>query len=581
MYVALINPPMAIAYSPSIQLGILRSMLNQINVSSTTFNLNIEFARLIGAGQYHNFANTHREEDPAIWFARKTWADDIPEYTGAIYEQYKPIAEKFIDNILELNWGNYDVFALSCTFDTIPAMCIGKHLKERFPNRKLIYGGSQFFEDASLELMKHLPWIDCIFVGESEYSFPEVIKSFETNTNIPHDILGVVFRENEEIIFNGVDTVDINDSPLPDYSEYFAQLSDTRDAFQGTVVAPYEASRGCWSGEKKHCKFCSLNHKMAFRSKKAETVYRELCQLYDSFHTKFAHIPLTDNILDSSYIHSLMHLLEADDRDFNLFVELKPNLKPHELQALSGAGFRIAQAGVETFYPDFVRLLDKGQSVVNCVSFLKWCKYYKIGITYNLLHHIPFEEAEWYPKQLEVIKKIVHLPLPQNCSSISIQRFGVYFQSELLNNLTPWDSYRFLYPAYMDIQNLAYLFDYDQTAVVGDEHVMPIISFLDEDSKRESSTFLCFLTDRLIIDTRNGGQRSYKLSKSQFDLLKFCLIPKTRREVKDKFALGDIEYLLTNDLLMALEGKILSLVEVEDGDLETIKTTSSNIIKKV
>ncbi len=34
-------------------------------------------------------------------------------------------------------------------------------------------------------------------------------------------------------------------------------------------------------------------------------------------------------------------------------------------------------------------------------------------------------------------------------------------------------------------------------------------------------------------------------------------------------------------MLLALEGKILSLVEVEDGDLEAIKTTSLNVLKKV
>lgn len=573
MHVALINMPMAAVNVPSIQLGLLKTLLNNIGIRSSTLNLNIDFARLLGAATYSKFKNGNESE---IWFAQNAWSHDLISSNA---EKYQKLIEQFISETLEeKNWKDFDVFAFSCTFQTVPALCLGKCLKSRFPNAKLIYGGSQFFEEASLEFMKHLEWIDAIFVGESEYSFPIVMSSYEEGLPIPDDTRGVVFREGDELQYNGADKVDIRDSPCPDYSDFFAELPRYQDVVHSLTLY-YEASRGCWYGEKKHCKFCSLNHEMAFRSKDARTVYEEVSDMYDKWQAHTTRFAFTDNILDRSYMHTLMPLMEEDDRDYDIFLEVKPDLKPHELRVLSKAGFRTVQAGIETFHPGFTRLLDKGQSVLNAISFLKWCKYFGIRVLYNLLVRIPFEQPDWYSEQLEILKKIVHFTLPRSVIPVGIQRFGVYYQAALLQDMVPSKCYDYMYPDYLDISRIAYNFDYDTSVTVDRAYWLPTETFLEHQAHCNRKS-LAFMTDRLVVDRRDN-ERSYKLTKSQFDLLKLCIVPHTQREIYDQFSTEDTESLLRNDLVLAFEGKILSLVEVEDGDLEAIRGTSLPVLKKV
>src|SRR5262249_12521667 len=53
---------------------------------------------------------------------------------------------------------------------------------------------------------------------------------------------------------------DMDESPIPNYDDYFAYLADTQALGRWVEpVVPYQTARGCWWGEKTHCTFCGIS----------------------------------------------------------------------------------------------------------------------------------------------------------------------------------------------------------------------------------------------------------------------------------------------------------------------------------
>lgn len=584
MKVALVNMPTAVPNIPSIQLGILKTLLNRLGISSDTYNLNIEYARRLGVRGFATYAELALTAASEHWFARNLWGDAVDLREGEDEASHQNLTDQFVKDMLEFPWGDYEVIGFTATFQSTPALCLGYHIKKSHPGVTLMYGGSSFFESAALEYMKHCDWVDYTFVGEAEYSFLVVMECLCESRDLPEGLKGVIFRRNGELVFNGADQVDIEDSPCPDYSDFFDQLKDNGDVIR-TAYVPYEASRGCWYGEMKHCTFCSLNHIMTFRSKDPDMVYEDIGSLFEKWSEHFFYLVFSDNILDKSYLKTLLPRLSKfkDLYKMRLLGEIKPDMKPHEIRILSEAGFRMVQTGIENFHPGFLKLLAKAQSILRMISALKWCSYYGIYVTYNLLHGIPFEQEEWYEEQFEVIKKISHLRLPGKLCAVSLQRFGVYYQQNLLKNMTPIRHYRYFVPKHMDLNQIAYYFEYDESVLCKNHPIGPTEQFIEEDPPPRRR-ILRFQTDRLIVDRRKNNQtKSYEISESQFELLKFCVIPQSLREIRKRFSEADIEVLESYDVLLCMEGKALSLVELTKEDVKHAYDTdvSLPVSKKV
>src|SRR5207247_10466074 len=126
------------------------------------------------------------------------------------------------------------------------------------------------------------------------------------NSRIP----GIVFRTSNESVATGpaAPIRDLDTLPIPDFSDYFRDLTQSTVA---AVVVPtllFETSRGCWWGASSHCTFCGLNGgTMAFRSKSAGRVLGELDYLVKRWHIDS--VEAVDNILDMKYFNDVLHSL--------------------------------------------------------------------------------------------------------------------------------------------------------------------------------------------------------------------------------------------------------------------------------
>src|SRR5258707_12259034 len=96
-------------------------------------------------------------------------------------------------------------------------------------------------------LLRCFPWVDYIFSGEADFSFPEFVKRISRAESI-EDIGGILYRNGHEVKTTGpAEMVTNMDAlPLPDFRDYFAQLENTSVRHEIPVLIQFETARGCW-----------------------------------------------------------------------------------------------------------------------------------------------------------------------------------------------------------------------------------------------------------------------------------------------------------------------------------------------
>jgi len=339
-------------------------------------------------------------------------------------------------------------------------------LKERYPHISMIFGGANFDGDMGIEFMRTLDYIDAAVIGEGDTAFPALLSALAADTGLS-SIPGVAYRLDGQVKVTppAPPVASLDDLPIPDYDEYFTlaeKLEILPRLGHRNVWLPVETSRGCWWGAKHHCTFCGLNATtMQFRSKSPQRVLDEFAQQvrrYRSFH-----LEAVDNILDMAYLKDLLPVLVAAETGYEIFYEVKANLSREQLRLLARAGVTSIQPGIESLSSNVLRLMRKGVRAVQNVNLLRWAQYYGIHVSWNLLWGFPGETEQDYAAQAAIIPDLFHLPPPSAANRIWLERFSPLFtgrDTTALRGRTPELSYRYIYPDSIDLDRIAYFFDY-------------------------------------------------------------------------------------------------------------------------
>jgi ribosomal peptide maturation radical SAM protein 1 len=251
--------------------------------------------------------------------------------------------------------------------------------------------------------------------------------------------------------------------PLPRFDDYFAAVEHT--SFRDDTWLAAESSRGCWWGLKSHCTFCGLNGgTMAFRSKSAPRFAAELETLSEKYGT--TRIALTDNILDMTYLRTLLPELVAQARQYQLFYETKSNLRKDQVELLAAAGIASLQPGIESFSTPILKLMAKGTTRLQNVQLLKWCLELGVKVSWNLLYGFPGEDPGEYREMEELLPALFHLPPPMGASKVRLDRFGPYWkwpERYGICNLRHHWSYDFVFAGLPEEarDRLAYFFEHE------------------------------------------------------------------------------------------------------------------------
>ena len=92
-----------------------------------------------------------------------------------------------------------------------------------------------------------------------------------------------------------------------------------------------------------------------------------------------------DNIMPANFFTEFIPALIAEQRNYDLFFEVKANMTRAQIEALGDAGIRFIQPGIESLSSRVLRLMEKGVRASQNVNLLRWCRYYGIDVSWNII----------------------------------------------------------------------------------------------------------------------------------------------------------------------------------------------------
>lgn len=489
--VVLLSMPFMDPHRPSIQLGLLKAVTARHGFPVRTYHAYLDFAAQIGV-DYYELLCQHRGTLIGDWlFSMEAFGEKAPDPDARMLDELidslaylgespEDAREKlirirgndvpiYLDGLVDnFPWDEVAVAGFSSTFQQSAAsFALARRLKQCYPRIITVFGGANFDGEMGPELVRAVDCIDAAITGEGDTAFLHLLDALAGDGSLG-DVPGLIRRRGEQVTVTppAPPADQLDDLPAPDYDEYFQRAEDLgvlpRTGLRN-VWLPIETGRGCWWGAKHHCTFCGLNGAtMRFRSKSAERVLNELAEQarrYRSFHFE-----AVDNIADMAYFTKVFPLLAASETGYEIFYEVKANLTREQLRLMARAGVTHIQPGIESLSSNVLRLMRKGVRASQNINLLRWAHYYGITVDWNLLWGFPGETEQDYADQAALIPHLRHLPPPSGYARIWLERFSPIFtepKTFLLRHRSPERSYRYVYPHSVDLERVAYFFDYE------------------------------------------------------------------------------------------------------------------------
>lgn len=495
--VLLVAMPWHLFRTPSLQVGLLQSVLQRAGIRTEAATLSLAFmeyccaqtaglpvSEQVGIGDYSAVATEFDHTGLGDWiFAVPPFRDNpaadaqylaflrqggVPEAMLAKAVTMRGLVGGFLGQAVDevLAMGPRVVGFTSTFSQNVPSLVLAKLLKQRDPSLTIVFGGANCDGPMGAALHRTFPWVDVVVRGEAEVVLPALIADLVAGTPLrPHP--GLCYREGGRSIavpMGAEQTVALDETPLPRFEEYFDRLAKTSFATEldADVQLVYESARGCWWGAKSHCTFCGLNgSSMAFRSKSPARVVEELTTLARRYGR--LDFQVVDNILDHRYFRDLLPRLRDGGHNLSLFYELKANVTHEQVRLLRAAGVDRIQPGLESLSTPILRLMKKGVSAFQNVRLLKWAAQYGLRVYWNVIYGFPGEPAAEYARMAKVVPSLVHLS-PPSLSRLVVNRFSPYHERPGhygLELLGPRRWLQFVYEAdEATLTDLAYSFEY-------------------------------------------------------------------------------------------------------------------------
>lgn len=214
---------------------------------------------------------------------------------------------------------------------------IVRELKKVLPNVEIILGGPEVSYKWE-KFMANMPEIDALLLGEGE----KVILNFLTKKD--KKALGVVYRENGEIIFNGIEPIieNLDIVPFP-YEDW--ELEDR------TKIFYYESSRGCPFS----CSYCLSSIDKTVRYYSLDRVKKDLKRFLDSPIKLLKFVDRTFNLKKERYMEIWKFLLENYREGITFHFEINANIFDDEtldfLEKVPKGYFQF-EIGVQSINPE-------------------------------------------------------------------------------------------------------------------------------------------------------------------------------------------------------------------------------------
>ncbi len=584
--VLLCNMPFSNLRWPNLGPSLLKAELQERGIGCDIAYLNFDFAERLGLDEYYWIADYFafvlggerlfakhyfdgRLPDDASYF-RDILRRADPEMSEEELKQYLAV-EEHVEPFLDwcegaIDWSRYAIVGFASSFQqTMPSVCLAQRIKRRRPEIVIAFGGAACEGEMGIELVRQFPEIDYAFLGEADLTFPAFCEQVLSGKT-PEPTPGIVGKESgvrgaggsgrsgpehstfviPHSSFCSSFTVEgLNALPYPDFDDYFARHARSSLNRDVEALLFFETSRGCWWGQKHHCKFCGLNGaSIAYRSKDPRRAVDELVHLSRRYGATKA--CSSDNILDFRYFDTFLPMFKEANVDLKYVFEMKCNMTRRQVETLLDCGMGAAQLGIETFITPVLRMINKGATAVQNLQTLKWLSEPGIEVKWNILYGFPGEDPEDYRKLAELIPSIYHLAPPLAVGRVRLDRFSPYFadpEGNGMRNPRPNPAFRYCYPFSEDaLGRMAYYYEYDYAD--GREPMDYFAPVLEEvDTWRSlAGTVTLRQYDRpdgllLLTDTRPGAAEfQHRLSGWEREAYLYCDTGRSLKRIREHLA---------------------------------------------
>jgi ribosomal peptide maturation radical SAM protein 1 len=493
--ILLLCMPFGNVFTPALGISLLRDELRLRGNHCDIKYLQLRFANMIGVELYNQISDSFPSLLLGEWLFTHHLFDnhlnDPQDFLDKIVDQYtaahgRSYGKSFIDSLLKVReatgaylddclkvveWDKYEIIGFTSTFaQHLASLAMAKRIKDRFPEKIIIFGGANCEDEMGLETHRQFPFVDFVCSGEGDILLPNLVERLSRGQGI-EDIPGLIYRREGESRANDssmLSLIEMDSTPFANFDDYFDQLKENNlDIEPSSLRLMMETSRGCWWGAKSHCTFCGLNgNTMTFRSKSSDRVLEEFIYLSQRY-PEVKQFAMVDNILDIRYFRDVIPDLIENDLDLSIWYEVKANIRKEQIKALKLAKIDSIQPGIESLDSEILRLMRKGCTAVQNVQTLKWARQYGLYVGWNLISGFPGEKQEAYQRMADLVPSLVHLqpPTSRGVSRLRLDRFSPYFyhsEDYGITNVHPVKAYSYIYPFPEKIQfRLAYYFDFD------------------------------------------------------------------------------------------------------------------------
>jgi ribosomal peptide maturation radical SAM protein 1 len=536
--------PFANLTTPSIALTQLRSVTRARfgnRVAIDIIYLTHDFGQFLGVDPYNYVSNSMEALYAGLgdWFFRAAAFPELPDNTDAYLRRFfqqktasaeqvkqmiarkRPKLDAYMDTLIaRYALDKADVVGFTSMFmQNAASFAMARKLKRKNPHLVTVLGGANCELPMGHVIARRVPEIDFVFTGPALKTFPDFVQRCLDGDVARRSSPGVLAKDVDEAAGGATLGEELSiDAPIPlDYDEFMRRFEAYFSNAHFKPVAPIETSRGCWWGQRAHCTFCGLNGAtMAYKAMTPALAIEQFKSLF-RYRRKVRVIEAVDNILPKEYIDEVLPFLDTPD-DMEVFYEVKADLSKRDMAALARANVRLIQPGIEALATSTLKLMKKGTTAFQNITFLKNCGTFGIKPFWNLLVGFPGETADVYRRYADMIPLLTHLPPPTGVYPVRFDRFSPYHKNAASYglDLRPMDFYTSVYPFEPDdLKNFAYYFaDHNYTA----EYVQAVAEWLTKlralvaewhakwsSQSAASRPALYFKDDSdLLIDSRSG-----------------------------------------------------------------------------
>lgn len=610
----LVAMPFQDIHLPNISLGILKSVINNSGYNCDVYYANLDFAAIIGRDLYNYFQKmnaftgellfSQELNGTTIKIENSNLYNELSSKEKLAFQEIRNYIKGFVDGLAEkIVSQKYDLIGFSLIFQTIPSLVLAKRIKELAPHLPIICGGANCEGGVGLTIHQNFKYIDYVCQGEGEVLIVELLDKLAGKGGNFNDIKGLVWRENDRSVANGVRTDFIHNIdivPTPDYTDWWKQVNENALYYETDEWGiPFESSRGCWYGNIKQCVFCGLGGEdLTSRIKSAERVIEDLEVLKANYPIN--NFVAVDLAFPNQYYKEFIPILISKELDIVLNYEIKANISKRQLFQLRDANVMLIQPGIESLSSPVLKTMRKGvKSFVN-IRLLKWAFGLGINVIWNILYGTPGEDKSEYAKMAKLIALISHLQPPvYGCMPINLVKFSPLFkerESLGIENVRPVEYYKEVFNLPEEqIMKIAYYHEFGKNNAQNFNYVEPLINSVNKWHEKvgEEQLFSINNGEQIhICDTREIALNNrFTLNGLEKQIYSICDSGSTLEVICQKMKVSEskvkniLNFLLENKLLLYIDGKYLSLaVEMDElagnfNDIETAIHLCSHIYR--